>query len=68
MLVLSRKTGQSIRIGDDIVLTLVSVNGKRAKIGIEAPAHCNIVRREILADKSQSWSDQVSGELHLTHS
>jgi hypothetical protein len=26
------------------------------------------VRREILADKSQSWSDQVSGELHLTHS
>ncbi|HUG17613.1 MAG TPA: carbon storage regulator [Planctomycetaceae bacterium] len=68
MLVLSRKTGQSIRIGDDIVLTLVSVNGKRAKIGIEAPAHCNIVRQEILVDSSRPWVDEVSAELHLTHS
>jgi carbon storage regulator len=67
MLVLSRKTGQSIRIGDDIVLTVVAVNGKRAKIGIQAPSHCNIVRQEILADGAEQWELGNACELELTH-
>lgn len=68
MLVLSRKSGQSIRIGDEIVLTVVAINGKRAKIGIEAPAHCNIVRQEVAVDRSPQWVDLVTPELELTHS
>ena len=47
MLVLSRKDGEQIRIGDTITLTVVSVRGKRVKIGIEAPKNCRIVREEV---------------------
>ena len=38
MLVLSRKPGEQLRIGDNITITVVEVRGNRVKIGIEAPA------------------------------
>lgn len=47
MLVLTRKEGQRIRIGDDIWIELVSVVGSAVRIGIEAPPDVNIVRTEI---------------------
>lgn len=47
MLVLSRKTGQRIRIGTDIFITLISVKGGRARIGIDAPRNIAVVREEI---------------------
>jgi carbon storage regulator len=50
MLVLSRKSGEAIKIGDDITLTVVSVKGKRVRLGIEAPSDCRIVRDEVLED------------------
>jgi len=48
MLVLSRKEGERIHIGNDVVLTVVSVKGKRIRLGIEAPQDCRIVRDEML--------------------
>ena len=47
MLVLSRKKGEQIRIGDDIVITIHRVSGNRVSIGIEAPASLRIVRGEL---------------------
>ena len=47
MLVLSRKANQSIQIGDDIVVTVVRIAGGEVRIGIEAPPHVAIVRREL---------------------
>ena len=47
MLVLSRKVGQKIRIGRDVVITLVRVSSGIVRIGIEAPKDVNIVRSEI---------------------
>lgn len=47
MLVLTRKTGQSIRIGDDIVIKIVDVDGSQVKIGIEAPKGIVIFREEL---------------------
>lgn len=47
MLVLSRKKGEQIRIGDDIVITIHRVSGNRVSVGIEAPAHHRIVRGEL---------------------
>jgi carbon storage regulator len=49
MLVLSRKKGEQIRIGDDIVITIHRVSGNRVSIGIEAPASHRIVRGELQA-------------------
>jgi carbon storage regulator len=47
MLVLSRKAGQSIRIGDDITVHIVKT-GDKVRIGIEAPRSINVVRTELV--------------------
>lgn len=49
MLVLSRKTEEKIRIGDDIVITVLEVKGNRVRLGIQAPPNCSIVRSELAA-------------------
>lgn len=54
MLVLSRKTNDSIQIGDDIIITVLGVEGDKVKIGIAAPREVTILRGEIVeALKSQ---------------
>lgn len=47
MLVLSRKIGESIVIGGDIVLTVIGQQGDRIKLGFEAPKHVTIHRQEV---------------------
>ncbi|PHR90498.1 MAG: carbon storage regulator [Blastopirellula sp.] len=47
MLVLSRKSGERIRIGDNIFITVIKVSGKSIKIGIDAPPEIQIVRDEL---------------------
>lgn len=47
MLVLSRKKGESIVIGDNIVLTIVEVRGDKIRLGIEAPRDVPVHRKEI---------------------
>jgi carbon storage regulator len=54
MLVLTRKTEQKIRIGNDIVITVLKVQGDQVSIGIEAPATFKIVREELLTDHLSS--------------
>ena len=48
MLVLTRKNGEAIQIGDDIEITILSVKNDQVKIGINAPKDVEIVRKEIL--------------------
>ena len=47
MLVLSRKLGEKILIGDSIVLTIVKIDRNQIRLGIEAPAEVAIYREEI---------------------
>ena len=47
MLVLSRKQNEKIRIGSDIVITILGVSENQVKIGIEAPNDVKILREEI---------------------
>lgn len=49
MLVLSRKPDERIFIGDDIVITVISVRGAKVRLGIEAPDHVLVMREELLA-------------------
>jgi carbon storage regulator len=47
MLVLSRQTDQSIMIGDDIEIFVVAVRGDKVRLGINAPRHVPVHRKEI---------------------
>ncbi|OBY79937.1 carbon storage regulator [Paenibacillus sp. KS1] len=47
MLVLTRAKGQKIMIGQDIVLTVVEVNGDQVRLGIAAPSDVPVYREEI---------------------
>ena len=47
MLVLSRKAGERILIGDDVAITVVRIGPNSVRVGIEAPRSTNIVREEL---------------------
>jgi carbon storage regulator CsrA len=59
MLVLTRKQGEQIRIGENVVITVVRTKGKAVRLGIQAPAHVPVLRGEIaiaIADDEQQKS------------
>ena len=47
MLVLSRKNGESVRIGETIEVKVLAIDGNRVKLGFSAPPHVNIQRDEL---------------------
>lgn len=47
MLVLTRKPGQSVYIGDDVKITLMEIKGNQVRVGIHAPPSVKIYREEI---------------------
>jgi carbon storage regulator len=47
MLVLSRKPGEKLQIGDNITITVLEVHGRVMRIGIEAPGNVRILRGEL---------------------
>ncbi len=48
MLILSRRVGESITIGNDIVIKVVSLSGSQIRLGITAPREVRVLREEIL--------------------
>ncbi len=47
MLVLTRKIGESIKINEDVKITVIDVKGKNIRLGIEAPRETKIYREEV---------------------
>ena len=58
MLVLSRKRGETIYIGDRIKITVIRAHGNRIRIGVDAPDEIRIVRGEL-----DQWSELVATDL-----
>ena len=63
MLVLTRKLGEVLRIGDGITVKIVEIKGKQVKIGISAPVDLSIYREDIY-EKIQS-EKRLSAELSM---
>jgi carbon storage regulator len=59
MLVLKRKVGERIIIGENIIVQVVEVEGKSVKIGIEAPQNISIVREELLKRVKEKVAESV---------
>jgi len=47
MLILSRRPGESLTIGDDVVVTVVGVSGNQIRLGITAPREVRVLREEV---------------------
>lgn len=62
MLVLTRKNGESIKIGDEIEITIISSKNDQVKIGINAPKNIDVFRKEII-DQIQSENEQASKDI-----
>jgi carbon storage regulator len=56
MLVLTRKTNQSIMIGDDVEVSVLSVVGEKVRIGIQAPPNVPVFRTEIYLEIQRQQS------------
>lgn len=65
MLVLSRKAGQKIAIGNDIVIEVVSVSGDGVRIGITAPQETSVHRFEVFAEiqEANRAAEIAAGEI-----
>jgi carbon storage regulator len=61
MLVLSRSSGQQIMVGQNIVLTVVSLHGNRVRIGIEAPREIGVARHERWTPPELQPAGELSG-------
>jgi carbon storage regulator len=59
MLVLTRKPNQSIMIGDDIEVSVLSVVGDKVRIGIHAPQHVPVFRTEIYVEIQREHDEGV---------
>ena len=69
MLILQRKTGEAIRIGDDITIRISEIGSERVKIAIDAPRGLPIVREELLtAAQTNIQSAAASVDLNMIHS
>jgi carbon storage regulator len=65
MLVLSRKAGERILIGDEIAITIVRIGPNTVKVGVDAPRGLSILRAEIVG---RSNRDSGSGGEHVNGS
>jgi carbon storage regulator len=66
MLIITRRPGEKIVLGDDIVVTVMEISGQTARIGIDAPRDLSVYREEIWAavkEENEAAASSVPDEL-----
>lgn len=61
MLILTRRAGETVCIGDDVEVTVMAVNGQQIRIGIKAPKHITVDREEIAVRKRREREQDAQG-------
>jgi len=64
MLVLTRKSNQSIMIGDDIEVSVLSIMGEKVRIGIQAPRDIPVFRREVYLEIQEERGEEPQAPEH----
>jgi carbon storage regulator len=62
MLILTRRIGETVKIGDDITVVVLGVNGRQARIGIGAPKNIAVHREEIAEKIKREGNYKSEGE------
>lgn len=57
MLILTRRIGETLLIGDDITIKVVGINGNQIRIGIDAPLDVQVMRSELLKESERAPDD-----------
>jgi carbon storage regulator len=65
MLVLTRKSNQSIMIGDDIEVSVLSIMGEKVRIGIQAPRDIPVFRKEVYLEIQQEQRADGGGKAEV---
>ncbi len=65
MLILSRKVDEKIRIGNDILIQVISVSGDQVKIGVDAPKNVKVFRQEVFDDIQRQNKEAAAGSVTL---
>ena len=60
MLVLTRKSNQSIMIGDDIEVSVLSIMGEKVRIGIQAPRDIPVFRKEVYLEIQEERAESAT--------
>jgi carbon storage regulator len=63
MLVLTRKSNQSIMIGDEIEVSILSIMGEKVRVGIQAPRTIPVFRKEVYLEIQQEKAAGLRGEV-----
>jgi carbon storage regulator len=61
MLILTRKVGEMIRIGDAVVIRVLEVRGSQVRLGVDAPADVRIFREEVYRASQEAKADGADG-------
>jgi carbon storage regulator len=61
MLILTRRIGESVNIGDDVQITILGVRGNQVRIGVDAPQSVPVHREEIYERIKQEQREAAEG-------
>lgn len=61
MLILSRKVGEAVQIGEEVTVTVLGVKGNQVRLGIHAPKHVGVFREEVFDRIKQEREASANG-------
>ena len=66
MLILTRRVGDSLKIGDDVSITVLRVKGDQVRLGIDAPDTVSVMREEVLERLEREAAATTNGDAPTT--
>jgi len=64
MLILTRRVGETLMIGDNVTVTVLGVKGNQVRIGVNAPKEVSVHREEIYLKIQEEKGEDVDGNTH----
>jgi carbon storage regulator len=67
MLILTRRVGESLMVGDQVRVTILAIKGQQVRVGVQAPKTIAVHRKEIYERIKRGQDEEATGESHADH-